>query len=231
MSNILIIEAVDGPALRSVVHHGKTYYGGQLGQRYRVVVSNRYSTRTEFVITVDGRNVIDNEPGSVSGSGYIIPPRASSPIDGWRTSTSEVAVFRLAAAEQSYAAQSGDASNVGVIGVAVWLEKVRPTPARAPSPTPASRMLGGGVTRSSRAGGSSADGATLQSMGAGTAFGEAATSRVATTTFERGADSPNETAVIYYDTVENLIARGILPADNGANPFPADTDQSFCKRP
>ena len=225
MSNILTVEAVDGPALRSAVHHGKTYYGGQPGQRYRVVVvSNRYSARAEFVITVDGRNVIDNTLGSVSGSGYIIQPRASSNIDGWRTSASEVAVFRLASAEQSYAAQSGDASNVGVIGVAVWTEKVRPAQPRF--------MLGdvtrGASPRGTR--GSSADGATLQSFGAGTAFGESETSRVSTTTFERGHDKPHETAVVYYDTVENLIARGILPAVNDANPFPADA-QGFCKRP
>ncbi len=67
-------------------------------------------------------------------------------------------------------------------------------------------------------------------LGAGTAFGESMTSHVATTAFERGADRPQETAVIYYDTVENLIARGILFAGNDANPFPADA-QGFCKPP
>ncbi len=219
MFNILTIEAVDGPALRSVVHQGKTYYGGQLGQRYRVVVSNRHSARAEFVTTVDGRNVIDNTPGSASGRGYIIQPRASSPIDGWRTSTSEVAVFRISAPEQSYAAASGDPSNVGVIGVAVWLEKPASAAPVAPKPSFASRPAA-----TMRAG------MSLQSLGAGTAFGEAAASRVSTIPFERGADRPQETAVINYDTVENLIARGILPAGKDANPFPADT-LGFCKQP
>ncbi len=230
MSNILTIEAVDGPALRSVVHQGKTYYGGQLGQRYRVRVSNRHSARAEFVITVDGRNIIDNTPGSVTGTGYVIQPYGSSPIEGWRTSTSEVAVFRLSAPEQSYAAASGDAANVGVIGVAVWLEKPRGGAAPiAPRPTPASRPAGSGVMRDRSSG---QGGMSLESLGAaaGTAFGEATTSHVSTTAFERGADRPQETAVIYYDTIENLnlIARGILPADNDANPFPADA-QGFCK--
>jgi hypothetical protein len=67
---------------------------------------------------------------------------------------------------------------------------------------------------------------------AGTVFGQRLESHVGTTTFERATTEPAEIHVVYYDTTENLIARGILPADGGPNPFPASKPTlQFCKPP
>jgi hypothetical protein len=53
----------------------------------------------------------------------------STEIDGWRKSLSEVAQFNFTAIDKSYAARTGRPSNVGVIGVAVFREKVVVYPA------------------------------------------------------------------------------------------------------
>ena len=50
-------------------------------------------------------------------------PWASLEIDGFRKSEDEVAAFRFAKVRDSYAAQRGDARNVGVIGVAFFAER------------------------------------------------------------------------------------------------------------
>jgi hypothetical protein len=73
---------------------------------------------------VDGLDVLDGRPASFSKCGYVIGPRGSLTIPGWRTSMSSVAAFRFAAVPDSYAARKHeDTRNVGVIGVAVFREK------------------------------------------------------------------------------------------------------------
>jgi len=121
-----IVENSKGQPLLGSLRKGQIYVGGEKDQQYQVRVRNLSYQRICVVVTVDGRNVNTGEPGSWEGSGMVLGPREEHVFKGWRTSNDEVAAFRLGAKEDSYSAQSGTPENVGVIGVAVFDEKVRP---------------------------------------------------------------------------------------------------------
>jgi hypothetical protein len=220
------IEAAEGSPFRIGTQYGRTYVGGEIGQRYKLVVANSSYKRVAVVVTVDGKNVLDGKPGDPAGQAMIIGSNQTYAFDGWRTSMEEVAAFRLVDAGESYAAKTGDGSNVGVVGVAVFEEH------RAPL-----GYLGGDVTRGGamRGGGGMSIGTSAPTparAAAGTGFGERLESHVGTTRFDRATEEPAEIHVCYYDTVGNLIARGVLPADAGPNPFPAKPPApAFCAAP
>ena len=132
---------VDGAQLPTYSHRGETFIMGQKGERYVLRVHNRSARRVEAVVTVDGRDVIDGKLGAVQKRGYLVPAWGSVDIDGWRLTTAQVAAFRFSSVAASYAGKTGQARNVGVIGVAVFPERfVRPQPRpytpyrRAPAP-------------------------------------------------------------------------------------------------
>jgi hypothetical protein len=101
----------------------RVYVVGQEGERYTIVIANHTPRRFEAVATVDGLDVIDGRPGSYSNRGYVLMPWASLEIDGFRQSEDQVAAFRMAKVRDSYAAQRGEARNVGVIGIAFFAER------------------------------------------------------------------------------------------------------------
>jgi hypothetical protein len=101
----------------------RTYVVGQQGERYSIVISNHTRRRFEAVATVDGLDVITGKVGSFGERGYVLMPEASLEIDGFRQSSDEVAAFRFAKVRDSYAAQRGEARNVGVIGIAFFAER------------------------------------------------------------------------------------------------------------
>ena len=101
----------------------RTFVIGRAGERYTIVLQNHTSHRFEAVGTVDGLDVINGKPGTFDNRGYVLMPFATLEIEGFRTSTAAVAAFRFAAVVDSYAAQTGSARNVGVIGIAFFSEK------------------------------------------------------------------------------------------------------------
>ncbi len=106
------------------VHLGnRTYVIGEQGARYAIVVQNHSDHRIEAVATVDGLDVMNGQPGSVENRGYVVDPYQTITIDGFRQSHATVAAFRFAKVGDSYAAQTGSARNVGVIGVAFFDER------------------------------------------------------------------------------------------------------------
>ena len=117
------IRGADANPLEAVHVGDRTFVVGQAGQRYTIVLENHTSHRFEALGTVDGLDVINGKPGTFDNRGYILMPFATLEIEGFRTSTSAVAAFRFAAVADSYAAQTGSARNVGVIGLAFFLER------------------------------------------------------------------------------------------------------------
>jgi hypothetical protein len=116
---------VDGQPAPTYFHAGETYVMGQLGARYTLRVWNRTGRRIEAVVSVDGRDVIDGRPGDFRGKrGYLVPAWGSVDIDGWRLSQAQAAAFRFTSVPNSYAGRMGNARNVGVVGVAVFPERV-----------------------------------------------------------------------------------------------------------
>jgi hypothetical protein len=101
----------------------KDYVVGSEGQRYTIVIENHVDSRLELVVSVDGLDVLDGKPASFAKRGYLIDPRGTVEIDGFRTSMDEVAAFKFGSVRNSYAEQKhGDSRNVGVIGVALFNE-------------------------------------------------------------------------------------------------------------
>jgi hypothetical protein len=162
---------VDGLPAASYAHDGESYVLGQLGARYTLRVHNRSGRRIEAVLSVDGRDVIDGKPAGLRDKrGYLVPAYGQVDIDGWRISQSEAAAFRFSTVRDSYAARTGSAREVGVIGVAVFSEHyvappprprplVRPYPQSYPYPydgVPDSRRDDAESLGSGRSGGSSA---------------------------------------------------------------------------
>ncbi len=117
------VRDANGDPLEAVHVGERTFVVGQAGQRYSIVLQNHTSHRFEAVGTVDGLDVINGKPGTFDNRGYVLLPFATLEIEGFRTSTAAVAAFRFASVADSYAAQTGSARNVGVIGIAFFTER------------------------------------------------------------------------------------------------------------
>lgn len=118
-----------GRFLNGFESSGRDYVIGEAGQRYVIVVQNHAPMRIEVVVSVDGLDVIDGRPASFGKRGYLVDAHGTLEIDGFRQSEEEVAAFRFGSVRDSYASKkTGDARNVGVIGVALFHEQgTRPT--------------------------------------------------------------------------------------------------------
>lgn len=114
-----------GSTLPTYAAKDRFYVQGNAGERYIIKVTNPTAKRVEAVVTVDGLDVIDGEPGDLRKRGYVVPPYGEVRVEGFRTSQSDVATFRFSAVDDSYAGKKGKARNVGVIAVAIFEEQSR----------------------------------------------------------------------------------------------------------
>jgi hypothetical protein len=114
-----------GAPLPTVQRGGRTYVVGRRGERYAIEIYNQSGGRVEAVTSVDGLDVLDGGPGSWEKGGYVLDPWQTYRIEGFRQSMHEVAAFRFGDVSESYAAATGDATNVGVVGVAFFAERGR----------------------------------------------------------------------------------------------------------
>src|SRR5512146_718944 len=105
-------------------HDGKLYIAGVPGHRYSVRLNNRTGARVLTVLSVDGVNAITGQTANPTQSGYVLDAFQSAEIEGWRKNMAEIAQFNFTALDNSYAARTGRPDNVGVIGVAVFREKL-----------------------------------------------------------------------------------------------------------
>lgn len=62
------------------------YRDGPPGNRYAVTLRNKSGERLLTVISVDGINALNGETAATSQSGYVIAPRQTAEIAGWRKS-------------------------------------------------------------------------------------------------------------------------------------------------
>ena len=103
---------------------GDNYVSAHAGHRYAIVIRNLSPGRIEAVLSVDGLDVIDGESASLGKRGYLIQPFATLEVEGFRTSTTQVAAFRFGSVSSSYANRKhGETRNVGVIGLALFHER------------------------------------------------------------------------------------------------------------
>jgi hypothetical protein len=209
-TTVEIVDRSEGRVLPIYWHQGRRYVVGKPGNEYAIRVRNPSGGRVLAVMSVDGVNVITGDTASPSQSGYVLAPGETADIAGWRKSMSRTAAFYFTALPDSYAARTGRPDNVGVIGVGLFRERVRPIaldqlqrkeavaePRSAPAPAGAARDA---ATESL---------AQAPQERLGTGHGRSETSYASYTQFERANETPFETIAIYYDSYENLLAQGV----------------------
>lgn len=241
LADVTVIDRNTGATLP--VHYGKGEYwvAGAPGARYAIAIRNKLGERVMAVTSVDGINVVNGATAAWGQTGYVFGAHYNYQITGWRKSDSEVAAFEFAAAGDSYATRTGRPNQVGVIGVALFKERM-PEPVALPTP-PASMQKSLGAAASATAAPAeamanrsrSADAATTQSAGRiampsptlGTGHGQREGSYVSHTSFERSQSQPNEIITIRYDSRENLVASGVIPERKGHTPNPFPNSDSF----
>lgn len=230
----VMIEAPEGGGFTSVEHRGTTFVAGELGERYALRLVNDSADRLEVVVSVDGRDVLSGKVGDFKRQrGYVIDPFGEVVIDGFRRSLDHVAAFRFSSVRNSYSARRGTPQHVGVIGVAVFREKVASGWATRPRAAAESRDESSAAPRSKalrtdkdmRGGGEKL----------GTEFGESLVSQVIEVPFvRRNQTRPDELHRVVYDSAERLRARGVPidpvfveePWDRGdPSPWPGAVDE------
>jgi hypothetical protein len=249
--DVHVIDRDSGARLPVYRHQGQWWIAGRPGARYAIELRNASGERLLGVIAVDGVNVISGETAGWDQAGYVLARRQRARITGWRKSDAEVAAFHFTALADSYAARTGRPDDVGVIGVAVFRERrPAPPPPIAVAPTPAwggQAPAAGEATASAAAPAAEAplptpgraapaqhDQADVQreqsaqapaTARLGTGHGAREQAWVRHTQFERREAHPAELIAIRYDSRENLLALGVIPADppvrQQPNPFPA----------
>ena len=137
-----IVDRETGQAMSVYRKDGRSYVAGRPASRYAVRLANQTGGRVMVVLSVDGVNVITGETAAVGQTGYVLDPWQSYDITGWRKSDTAIASFVFAALGDSYAARTGRPGNVGVIGMAAFLEKPEApaTRQRHDAPTTADRL-------------------------------------------------------------------------------------------
>lgn len=206
-TSVQIVDRVTGQVLPTFGYRGHAYVAGEPGHEYEIRIHSDNGQRVMAVASVDGVNVITGETAASSQSGYVLDPYGFARIEGWRKSLSRTAAFYFTKLPDSYAARTGRAENVGVIGVALFRERVyccaqlneeisRDKSATAPSAVPERRS----------------DNVARAESKLGTGHGRDEYSAAQYTQFERAADTPDEVINIYYDSRRNLLAQGIIPS-------------------
>lgn len=249
--NLLDLAVVDrdtGQTLPTYADHGKLYVAGAPGHRYSVRLSNRTGARVLAVLSVDGVNAVSGQTADTGQTGYVLDAWESTEIAGWRKNLDEIAQFNFTALPNSYAARTGRPKNVGVIGVAVFTERMPVWREReqvandaakdAAPPAPTAAAPAAEMQRSERAAGAAAPSASLAQAKPesrakadtyapaerlGTGHGAREYAHVDETTFERASRHPAETLAVWYDSYANLVAQGIIArpvARTEPQPFP-----------
>jgi hypothetical protein len=245
--DLAVVDRDTGETLRTYRDHGKLYVAGTPGHRYSVRMTNRTGGRVLTVLSVDGVNAVTGQTANPNQSGYVLDAWESAEIAGWRKSDDEIAQFNFTALPDSYAARTGRPANVGVIGVAVFTERMPVWRERdeeiarvqtPPPPAPSMDSNAGRAQESTAAGGARPAAAPAQAesqpadkAGAlaksekrlGTGHGAREYSHIESTTFERSSSRPAETVAIWYDSYRNLVAQGIIErpiAKQDPQPFP-----------
>jgi hypothetical protein len=239
ITSLEVYDRNDGMVLPVYEKDGRRYVVGTPGHEYTLRIHNLTGGRILAVTSVDGINVVTGETAAPDQSGYVIDSWGSVDISGWRKSLERTAAFYFTDLGDSYAARAGHPGNVGVIGVAVFRERVRAVyappreriavagkdassspsvpPPEAQAATPEREDMRDRVDQAR------SEAKTLASP-LGTGHGRSETSYATRVTFERASVSPAQLVTIQYDRRDNLIALGVVPdtryAQRAPRPFP-----------
>jgi len=216
-ADVRIIDRSTGITLPIYQHQGQLWVAGKPGDRYSIQVSNRTGGRLLAVVAVDGVNVISGETAATGQRGYVLGPRNSVDVAGWRKSDRDVAAFYFTALPDAYASRTQRPDNVGVIGIAAFREYQAPVPVQEQAADSANFESRARLAAPAAAPMAKSEGRL------GTGHGERVYAPTYTVDFQRASDTPDEIITIRYDAYANLVARGIIPAvqrHSTPTPFP-----------
>ena len=238
--DLRVVDRDTGRVLPFWRHHGRLFVAGEPGDRYSLRIANHTGGRVLVVLSVDGVNIISGETAGYGQRGYVLSPYESYDLTGWRKSNTEVAAFTFAPLPQSYAARTGRPADVGVIGMAVFKEKVfvpppepQPSTSRedwldgsgrdysrdanapalrraAPSPPVVAAQREAAPLSKAQGYAANAIAAERQNEKLGTAHGAREWSVSNVVAFERATPYPQFVRQIEYDTYANLVASGVI---------------------
>ena len=238
IADVQVLDRNTGAILTPYRYRGEYWVAGTPGDRYSIVIRNDRGDRLLAVTAVDGINVVSGENAGWNQSGYAFGPGESYPIEGWRKSNQEIAAFEFTASPNSYAERTGRPANVGVIGVALFLERPVSPPVIGFTPNYNRSEDSSRAAPSAHAEGltnSAPDVAQSAAPKLGTGHGARETSVVNWTQFNRLSNSPNEVIRIRYDSWDNLVAMGVIqprrPPVATPNAFPESALSQFVPDP
>jgi hypothetical protein len=224
LADITLYDRSEGRKLPISWHEGKAYVVGKPGNEYQIVVTNRSDTDVLAVLSVDGVNAITGQTAAAEQSGYVLNPRQSLDVKGWRKNLSRTAAFYFTQLPDSYAARTGRPENVGVIGVALFRRKDHEAylaPPHSMQREPQAAESAAAPPASDGARSDSAQAAPQKrEKSLGTGHGRNEASPAEYTSFERATSTPEEVITIYYDSYRNLLARGVIQSAPGCEPQP-----------
>lgn len=234
--DLQVVDRESGSNLQQYPHRSETFVAGAPGHRYAVRLVNRSNERVLAVLSVDGVNAISGQTAATQQTGYVLDPYESTEVAGWRKNMNEIAAFEFTTLSESYAAQTGRPGNVGVIGLAVFRERVTRPPVyrnkvdkdRAEGEAKRAPEMPAAAPPASTAGAGAADSMARRESAPvqeslGTGHGDREDSNATYTSFQRASDKPYEVVAVRYDSYRNLVARGVIPR-NRPHPRPGQPD-------
>jgi len=256
LADVSVIDRDSGCAIPTHYYRGEYWVAGSPGARYAIAIRNRLGERVLAVTSVDGINVVSGATAAWGQSGYVFGASEAYRITGWRKSDTDVAAFAFTAAPNSYAERTGRPANVGIIGVALFRERLaaavpeisrrgevaeqrseraNDAAAAGASAAPAAPIAGAADSLAKSAGNIARPAVQSFEPRLGTAHGQRESSLVTHTEFERLQPEPNEVVRIRYDSMENLVAMGVVaPRGRMAmepNAFPGAANRSYVPDP
>lgn len=119
---------VNGSRCKQYHHNGKIFIESKKGSEYTIEIRNNTWRRILAVCSVDGLDILSGKPAMEDSAGYVVTGYNTSKFDGFRVSNEKVAKFVFDYKNKSYASskQDGSERNVGVIGVRIFEEKIKP---------------------------------------------------------------------------------------------------------
>ncbi len=126
LADVTVTDRSTGATLPVHYHRGEYWVAGVPGAKYAIDIRNASGRRVLAVTSVDGVNVVSGETASTAQTGYVFGAWQRYDITGWRKSNNSVAAFEFTASPNSYAERTGRPRDVGVIGVALFKERIAP---------------------------------------------------------------------------------------------------------
>ena len=215
--------------LKTVTHNGQCFVEAPQSGSYIIRLRNTSACRRKAVVSVDGVNVLDGKDAGIDGQGYVLNGLETIDIPGWRRSDSSVAKFQFTEQGGSYSAQTGrGTSNVGVIGVAVFDEKVQtfvpswiyttilPAPVVSPYPWNSGILYGSN---------NASDGRRMRSMSLGKMGSDSTVQCNAGAA--RGMKSMEDNDSLGIGDVEEKTSGGLFSANYVSNAAPVDVGTGY----